>query len=200
MRPAPPSCAACGEPAAGLAFCAPCASNTFAARGSCWATAAFVYVGAVARALARLKAERRTEVARPLGDLLWSAIVSRATDLDAPVVVPVPLHPARLAERGFNQASLLALRVARRLGAPLWPSALTRMRDTPRQATLRREARRASVRGAFVAREPEHISGRSILLVDDFATSGATLDACAAALREAGARAVHAGVLARAGY
>jgi ComF family protein len=159
-----------------------------------------VYVGAVARALARLKAERRTEVARPLGDLLWTAVAPRARDLAAPVVVPVPLHPARLAERGFNQASLLATRVARLLGAPFWPSALTRIRDTPCQATLRRGARHASVQGAFMAREPEHISGRSILLVDDFATSGATLDACAAALRDAGARAVHPTVLARAGY
>jgi ComF family protein len=148
----------------------------------------------------RLKAERRAEVARPLGDLLWTALAPRVRDLGGPAVVPVPLHPARLAERGFNQASLLATRIARRLGAPLWPSALTRIRDTPHQATLRREARRASVKGAFVAREPEHIAGRSIVLVDDVATSGATLDACVAALRDAGARAVHAGVVARAGY
>jgi ComF family protein len=159
-----------------------------------------VYVGAVARALARLKAERRAEVARPLGDLLSTAVAPRARDFPAPVVVPVPLHPLRLAERGFNQANLLASRVARLLGAPFWPSALTRIRDTPHQATLRREARHASVQGAFVAREPEHISGRCILLVDDLTTSGATLDACAAALRDAGARAVHPSVLAHAGY
>jgi ComF family protein len=164
------------------------------------ATAAFAYVGPVARALARLKVERRADLGRPLGDLLWRAIEPRASALRHVVVVPVPLHPARLAERGFNQSGLLAGRVARRLGAPLWPSALTRVRDTPPQATLSREARRASVRGAFVAREPEHVAGRAVLLVDDVWTSGATLDACTSALFEAGARTVLRSVLARAGY
>jgi ComF family protein len=196
-----PTCASCGgSVTAGLAFCDACAPTAFPAPCGPPGTAAFVYVGAVARALTRLKAERRAEVARPLGDLLWTALAPRVRDLGGPVVVPVPLHPARLAERGFNQASLLAMRVARRLGAPLWPSALTRIRDTPNQATLRRDARRACVQGAFVAREPEHIVGHDVVLVDDVATTGATLAACAAALIDAGARAVHPGVVARAGY
>jgi ComF family protein len=163
-------------------------------------TATFAYVGAVARALGRLKGERRSDLARPLGDLLWRTVEPRAESLRRAVVVPVPLHPVRLAERGYNQSGLLASRVARRLGAPLWPSALTRVRDTPPQATLARDARQANVRNAFVAREPEHVVGRAVLLVDDVWTSGATLEACSRALLEAGAKSVFRTVLARAGY
>jgi ComF family protein len=163
-------------------------------------TVGFLYAGAVARAIGRLKSDRRVELARPLGELLWRAIEPRASAFGRFVVVPVPLHPFRLAERGFNQAGLLASRVARRLGAPLWPSALSRTRDTPRQTSLPRAGRSHNVLGAFAAREPEHIAGRSVLLVDDVWTSGATLEACEEALRDAGATSVWRAVLARAGY
>jgi ComF family protein len=200
---APPRCGACDVLLAelGQPFCTPCASTVLPLRShDPRTTAAFAYVGAVARALGRLKSERRVELGRPLGDLLWSAIEARAASLSQAVVVPVPLHPTRLAQRGFNQSGLLATRIARRLGAPLWPSALTRTRDTPPQATLAREARLANVRGAFLARQPEHVAGRAVLLVDDVWTSGATLDACSHALLEAGAKVVFRTVLARAGY
>lgn len=198
----PPRCAACdGQVVAPGPLCPECTSTLLPVRSDdARATAAFVYVGAVARALGRLKSERRADLARPLGDLLWASLEPRAGEFGKVAVVPVPLHPARLAERGFNQSGLLARRVARRLGAPLWPSALTRVRDTPRQATLTREARMANVENAFVAREPEHVAGRSVLLVDDVWTTGATLEACARVLLEAGARAVFRSVLARAGY
>jgi ComF family protein len=194
--------------APGRPFCPACAASTVVlagpsrprAAGDHGVASAFVYVGAVARAIGRLKHERRPELARSLGDLLWAAIEPRARSLGARVVVPVPLHPSRLAERGYNQSGLLASRVARRLGAPLWPSALTRVRSGPPQATLARAARLASVRDAFVAREPEHVKGRAVLLVDDVSTSGATLDACSRALLDAGATSVFQTVLARAGY
>jgi predicted amidophosphoribosyltransferase len=116
------------------------------------------------------------------------------------VVVPVPLHPSRLAQRGFNQSALLAGRVALRLGAPLWPSALARTRDTAPQPTLQRAARLANVVDAFVAREPEHVCGRVVLLVDDLWTTGATLQACENTLLAAGAAGVCWAVVARAGY
>ncbi len=178
----------------------PLARGTEAGAGKQPLLAGFLYAGAVARAVVRLKAERRPDLARPLGDFLWTAVGTQLARVGRAVVVPVPLHPARLAERGFNPSGVLAGRLARRLGAPLWPAALGRIRDTPPQATLRREARRGNVSGAFVAREPEHVRARAVLLVDDVCTSGATLDACAGALLDAGATAVHRVVLARAGY
>lgn len=152
--------------------------------------------GSVATALRRLKYEDRPDLARPLGHLLRRA--ARAAELDGDVVVPVPLHPRRLAERGFNQAALLASEVADELAIPLAARALERARDTPQQAMLDRGARLANVASAFRAREPLTIRGRRVLLVDDVLTTGATLSACAQALVGAGAVSVAALVLARA--
>ncbi len=160
--------------------------------------AAFVYGGAVARAIVRLKYERRPDLARPLGDLLWSAVIPCASELRTWVVVPVPLHPGRLAERGYNQAALLARRMAWRLGAPVRAMALARLLDTPRQATLERAVRITNVAGAFRVRQPGAIAGRSVLLVDDVRTTGSTLGACTAVLMAAGAARVRTAVLAQA--
>jgi ComF family protein len=194
---APPRCAACDASVTRLAaFCPSCAS-TVEPSGN--ADAAFVYGGAVAQAIVRLKYAARPDLARPLGDLLWRAVAPRAASLQGSLVVPVPLHPSRLAERGYNQSSLLARRVARRLGAPFAPLALARAHDTPKQATLDRAARLANVAGAFRTREPGRVHGRAVLLVDDVSTTGATLDACTHALQAAGAGPVATAVLARAG-
>ncbi len=112
--------------------------------------------------------------------------------------MPVPLHPARLAERGYNQAALLGAAAARELGAPLQPRALLRTRNTSQQARLPRAGRLENVAGAFRVRAPALVRGRRIVLVDDVATTGATLAACVAALRESGAVSVTPLVVARA--
>jgi ComF family protein len=196
---APPLCAACDARLRGRAvFCAACVPSVvpalpFVSGG----VAAFaLYGGAVAEALRRLKYGGRAELARPLGHLARRA--ARAASLHADAVVPVPLHPARLAERGYNQAALLAIEVARELEAPLWPRGLGRVRATAQQARLDRAARRDNVAGAFEARSARRIEGRRVLLVDDVCTTGATLAACAEALRAAGAAEVTALVVARA--
>lgn len=198
---APPRCAACDAPVERLAvFCPECASTAEATAQDLHgnSVAAFIYGGAVARAVVKMKYESRPDLARPLGDLLWRALASRARDLSGVLVVPVPLHPTRLAERGFNQSALLARQVAGRLGAQLAPMALARLRDTVRQATLDREARLANVTASFRAREPARICNRAVLLIDDVRTTGATLEGCATALRIAGAGSVVTAVLARA--
>jgi ComF family protein len=196
---APPRCAACDAPVRRLAvFCPACASTVEAAGGDDDDVAAFVYGGAIARAITRMKYESRPDLARPLGDLLWRALSARVSSLHDALIVPVPLHTSRLAERGYNQSSLLARRVARHLGAPFAPLALARGRDTPKQATLDRAARLANVAGAFRVRQPGRVRGGLVCLVDDVRTTGATLEACSTALREAGARAVTKAVLARA--
>jgi ComF family protein len=194
-----PRCAACDIQVAHLVtFCAACASTVErASGGDSQAIAAFAYGGAVARVVARLKYERRPDLARPLGDLLWRALEPHARALHDAVVVPVPLHTSRLVERGFNQSALIARRVAHRLHAPLLPLALSRIRDTPQQAALHREARIANVAGAFCAREPSRLSGRAVLLVDDVRTTGATMNACTSALLGAGAASVAHAVVAR---
>jgi ComF family protein len=113
-------------------------------------------------------------------------------------VVPVPLHPARLAERGFNQSALIAQCIARRLRAPLAALALARTRDTPRQTTLDRQGRVRNMAGAFVVQQVSRIAHQTVLLVDDVRTTGATLAACGEALRSAGASRIQAVAVAQA--
>ena len=127
-------------------------------------------------------------MARRLGPLVFAH--------RADLVVPVPLHLWRRLRRGFNQAELLAREIARRSGLPLDTRALRRRRAGRRQLGLSRRERRRSLSGCFAA-EPARARGRAILLVDDVATTGATLETCARALLDAGARRVVGCVLAR---
>jgi ComF family protein len=120
---------------------------------------------------------------------------SQPWDID--LVCPVPLGAARLAERGYNQATLLARPIALSLCLPYASHAVARIKETQSQVGLNLERRHSNVAGAFLAK-PEIAAGKVALIVDDVATSGATLEACAQALLEAGARQVYALTLARA--
>jgi ComF family protein len=115
----------------------------------------------------------------------------------AGVVLPVPLHPRRRRERGYDQAMLLARVVARHLGAGLLGRALVRTRYTAQQSLLSVRKRWDNVRGAFKVSVPQRVRGLRLLLVDDVMTTGATFDECARALKGAGAEAVYALALAR---
>jgi ComF family protein len=161
--------------------------------------AAVAYSGSVCDWIQRFKYPRRGLAGidpAPIGVL--ASLVSEVA-LEAPgprpgLVVPVPLHPRRLRERGFNPAAVLAREVARAVGAQHAPRGLGRVRDTPSQTGLDRRARRRNVAGAFrcTRRMPS-----TVWLVDDVATTGATLCECARALRRAGARRVVAICVAR---
>jgi ComF family protein len=169
-------------------FCPGCAN---AIERSTDFRAPFVYGGPIAAAITRFKYTPVPELARPLGELLAHEASRFSFDVDA--VVPVPLHVSRLFERGFNQAALLAAPVSRALGVPHLARALERTRATDKQAELDRSARLRNVASAFRARS--RVPAR-ILLVDDVRTTGATQDACAIALREAGCNDVRCLVLA----
>lgn len=134
-----------------------------------------------------LKYGDRPGLAAGLGAELASAVPASRRRPD--LVLEVPLHPARLRERGYNQSAELADALADALGAPRWPGALRRVRATAPQARLGPAARRANLAGAFAAERPGRLRGRRVLLVDDVVTTGATLDAALAALHDAGARA-----------
>jgi ComF family protein len=120
----------------------------------------------------------------------WSTLPQPIT-----AVVPVPLHEQRLAQRGYNQAELLAMNFSSAVGLSLQPAWLARIRDTCHQVGLGPGERHANVQDAF--RATDAVAGHCLLLVDDVYTTGSTLRACATAALDAGARAVYALTLAQ---
>jgi ComF family protein len=135
-----------------------------------------------------LKFADRQEPRRLLGR--WLAEAGRDILKDADLLIPVPLTRWRLMRRQFNQSALLAQEVGRLTGLPMNPLCLVKCRSTPPQVGLTREQRRRNVRGAFSvpSRRAAQIAGRRVVLVDDVITTGATVGACARALRAAGAQ------------
>ena len=156
-----------------------------------------VYNDALSEAIVLLKYDG----VRPLGDWfaarLAEAIFRGTSGWRADVVVPVPLHPERLRERGYNQAELIARPLAKRLDLRLVEHLLARTKPRPPRLLLSRRERWESVRGAYVTRPGRKVDNLRILLVDDVMTTGATLDACARALKKAGAAAVFGITVAR---
>jgi ComF family protein len=145
--------------------------------------------------LQRFKYGRDVTLAPVLGALL----VERCPlPVDHDLLIPVPLDLERLRWRGFNQALALGRILAARRHRPLHPMALRRCRITPPQVGLNEAERRRNIAGAFAVRDRAAVRGRTILLVDDVMTTGATVDECAKTLRRAGARRVDVLVLARA--
>lgn len=155
--------------------------------------AAGEYTGPLRHAIHRFKYGGQRAAARDLAALLASGVHELAGS-DA-VVVPVPLHPQREHQRGYNQSALLARAVAGALPIMVDEHAICRVKATPAQVGLRAADRAHNLRGAFVAITPA-CAGKDIVLIDDVCTTGATLRAAAQALRAAGARRVRAAVLA----
>jgi ComF family protein len=195
-----PGCPVCGEPFPGLGGVLPCDACRRAPPPYAFARAAAEYRDGMREAIHALKFGARPVLAAPLGRLLAEA-GTRALPVAPPEwvdgVVPVPLHPARLAERGFNQAELLAAPCGARWRVPVLTRALVRARPTLPQTDLDPAARRANVRDAFRVPRPATVLGRRLVLVDDVHTTGATVGAAARALRAAGAAAVGVLTLAR---
>jgi len=157
-----------------------------------------IYEGALIRAIVLLKFEEMTPLGHWFGERLAELVRRGEEELAADVVVPVPLHRQRQRERGYNQADLIARPLARRLGLPCRPVLLVRTKPRPDKLHLSLEERWSSVRGAFAAKPGSRVDNLRVLLVDDVMTTGATLDACARALRQAGARTVIGLTVARA--
>ena len=127
-------------------------------------------------------------LAGPMGGLLAENLAEEPLPFD--VVLPVPLHPGRLRQRGYNQSELLAAELGRRVGLPMATGYLRRVRDSSPQArSPSAEQRWGNVAGAFTCREAG-VYKRRVLLVDDVCTTGATLEACSMAVRGAGATSV----------
>lgn len=163
------------------------------------AYAAFRYTTPLPEALHAMKYRSRERLtgwfAQHLAVFARHAVASDAIDC----IVPVPLHPSRLRQRGFNQAEILARGVAQHLARPMEVAAVRRRRATPPQARLAARRRWQNVADAFEPCRPSPIAGRRCLLVDDMTTTGATAESCGRVLRQAGATDVLLLTLARGG-
>jgi ComF family protein len=186
-------CVLCGLPLPGLEpggtqLCIACASETPSYAG---ARSFGYYRGELGLCLRAIKFQGRRNLIPHVGPLMarTAAISFDRSSLDA--IVPVPLHPVRRRQRGFNQAELLAHEVGCLLSVPVRPRGLARVRPTAPQVGLSHDERRANVRGAFSCPSTTAFEGMRILLVDDILTTGATAESAAGALRAAGATRVY---------
>lgn len=179
MRPVLDPCPRCGRPAK-----PGCCVEPYELEG---AAHAVLYEETARRAVIRLKYNGGRYLAEPMGRLM-AARFPEAWRADA--LVPVPLHPKRRRQRGYNQSEQLADRLSEHIGIPVRPELLQRLRDTPSQAKLARGERLRNLAQAF--RASDAARGLDLILIDDVYTTGATVDACARALRKAGARSVRA--------
>lgn len=189
-----PWCAICGRPFAsllasdsGTPLCFACRKGVY---GFDHARSYATYSDEMASAIGLLKYEKLTSLGNWFAGRLQERIKSEPEIFVADVVVPVPLHAARLRERGYNQAELIARPLAKKLGLPLRAYLLVRTKPRPPRLLLSRRERWESVRGAYELRRGAKVDNLRVLLIDDVCTTGATLDSCARALRRAGAKSV----------
>ena len=153
--------------------------------------------GVLRELLLQFKYGRATWLSQDLADLLHGCILAHYAVEEIDLVVPVPLHRKKLRDRSYNQAMLLASASAPRLNRLCAGDVLTRTRDTPTQTRLHADQRRQNMRQAFAVPAPEWVRGRTVLLIDDVMTTGATLSEIAATLKRAGAWRVWAATVAR---
>jgi ComF family protein len=186
-----PYCPLCGLPLSTAAplphLCGGCLSHVYLFDG---ARAAGIYRGLLRQLIHRFKYEGQISLARPLARLLIQPGRELMSLFGVDLVTPVPLHPRRLRQRGFNQASLLARRLGVSLNLPVHYSSMDRSRWTAPQMGLSRRQRAENVRGAFVVRDPDAVRGKVVLLVDDVLTTGETVNQCVRGLKKSEAREV----------
>ena len=188
----PPLCPKCGRPQSSSVLCPSCVGWRAEIDGI---RSPFQFGGVMRQAIHQLKYRNLRTLVDPLTKLLNDYLITNP--MPGEVLVPVPLHQKRLRERGYNQSSLLARELGKLSRLPVVDDCLIRQRHAPAQArTATVDERRNNVAGAFTCRD-HRLGDKQVLLIDDVSTSGATLDACATALKIGGAASVWGLVLAR---
>jgi ComF family protein len=190
-RLAGPACQCCGRPflsavaaQAQEPLCHACRRGVYAFD---LARSHAAYNDPMMKAITLMKYEQVTRLGNWFAARLAERVAENAEALAADVVVPVPLHPQRQRERGYNQAELIARPLAKLLGLPLRTYLLVRTKPRPAHHRLTRHERWQTVRGAFATRTGTQVDKLRVLLIDDVFTTGATLDSCSRTLQQAGA-------------
>jgi competence protein ComFC len=188
----PPLCPRCGKPQSSGILCPSCVGWQAKIDGI---RSPFKFEGVMREAIHQLKYRNLRALVAPLAKLLQDYLT--ANPLPGEILVPVPLHQKRLKERGYNQSNLLARELGKLINLPVVDDCLVRQRHAPPQArTSTLDERRTNVADTFTCLD-HRLKDKQILLIDDVSTSGATLDACAAALKASGATSVWGLVMAR---
>lgn len=197
-RPGPLICRRCGVTLkSGGAHCYNCRGVKAKAYKCSVIRSAFAFNTSSRALVHALKYGGADYLAREMGELMAVRFCTYPELAEAETVMPVPLFPKRYRKRGYNQSALLARAFAGGTGLVYDETSLVRTRDTLSQTKLGRRGRLANMTGAFSCKNPAAVKGKVILLVDDVATTGATLEGCAVALRAAGAKKVFAYTFAR---
>ncbi len=186
-----PICPRCGKPQSSGILCPGCVGWQAAIDGI---RSPFRFDGVIREAVHQLKYRNLRALVVPLAELLQNYVSNNS--IPGEVLVPVPLHKRKLRERGYNQSQLLAWKLGRLINLPVVDDCLIRQKHTPSQARASTiDERRTNVANAFACHD-HRLRDKQVLLMDDVATSGATLGACASALKAAGASSVWGLVLA----
>lgn len=187
------TCPRCGRPVSTSGICSVCRSQPLRVNP---VRSTFLFEDEIRDLIHALKYRGGTSVAFAVAPKMAQAW--RKYEMVSDFLIPVPLHPRRETKRGYNQAYLLARALSWQVDVPLAPHALGRVRNTASQTQLDLEERRRNVAGAFTVAPGLDLTGQRVTLIDDVATTGSTLDACAQALLRVNARSVNAFTLARA--
>jgi len=179
-----PFCERCGIPVTDGKLCPKCSDFNMAIDGI---RSPFLHEGLAREMIHQLKYHHLKVLAKPMAELLEEFLTS--VPLPCDIITPVPSHPDRVRSRGYNQAALLAYELGHRCSLPVFDKGLVRVKNTSSQVSLGLTDRWSNVEGAFRCRD--HVfEDRSVLLIDDVCTTGATLNSCAKALKAAGAATV----------
>lgn len=172
------------------------------------ARAVGIYENALMTLIHSLKYKKNIQVAKPLGQILFNSFIRFFSDKEIDIALPVPLHPVKFRARGFNQAFLLMRRWSDMITSEspsfsnfhIRRNLIVKVRNTEPQTGLDSKKRESNIKNSFCLKNPSHVAGKCILIVDDVMTTGATVNECAKTLKKGGAREIHVLTLARTHY
>jgi len=191
----PLSCSVCGtKMAQNTGLCEECLAKV---QRNDHGIAACQYDSVIKKAVHLFKYSGVMSLVNSFSVILMEFIAKRIDMRNIDVIVPIPLHPVKLRERGFNQSGLLCGYISRQYGVPVEPAWLVKVRNTRPQSALNRKERLGNLKDAFLAKDHGLLRGKRVLLVDDISTTGTTIREAARALKKAGASAVRAVTLAQ---